>query len=174
MKVTSTGIIDGRIADEYGAKGKDFSPGGMASRSIPFTIHDSPAGTVAYAVIFDDDDAVTACGFTWIHWLLSDLEKTDVKADASRTDKTLIQGITSWHSCAGDLSKQEATAYGGPAPPNFEHRYTLKVYALDRKLGLKNGFMLNELKRAMDDHILAKAQIIGTYSPKTAHSGRGG
>lgn len=164
MRIESKGIVGGRIADKYGAKGKDFTPGGMSSLSIPFTIHDSPEGTVAYAVIFDDDDAVTACGFTWVHWLISDLEKTVVEEDASRKDKSLIQGVTSWHSCAGGLTKKEAAAYGGPAPPNGEHRYTLKVYALDRKLGLKNGFLLNELKRAMDGRVLARAQIIGAYS----------
>jgi len=162
MKVNSTGIINGRISDEYGQKGTQFT-NGMPSYSLPFTISDSPVGTKSYAVIFDDDDAVTACGFTWVHWLISDLKKTEVGPNESLNSDDFKQGVNSWNSCAADLTREQASIYGGPAPPNGKHLYTLKVFALDCELGLDNGFRLNELKRKMDGHVIAHAKIIGSY-----------
>lgn len=53
----------------------------------------------------------------------------------------------------GDLSK----TYIGPCPPDKDHLYTLTVYALDKELDLKEGFFLNELRHAMNGHILAQA-----------------
>ncbi len=166
MRVVSKGIVDGRILDKYGSKGDHFSPGGMPSFSLPFEIIDPPKGTVSFAVILDDYDAVPVSGFTWIHWLVTDLNRVSLEENESVTSKDIIQGMNSWHSCASDLSKEEATGYGGPSPPNGEHIYTLKVFALDLETGLKNGFMLNELMKAMDGHIIDHAQITGAYSPR--------
>lgn len=165
MKITSKGIVDGRIMDKFGAKGTQFTPNGMSSYSLPVEILDPPKGTVSFALIFDDHDAVPVCGFTWIHWLVADMKRTTLEENESANSKDLIQGVNSYHSCASDLSVEEATGYGGPAPPNEEHTYTLKVFALDRELGLKKGFMLNDLMSAMDGHILAHAKVKGTYSP---------
>ena len=53
MKVTSKGIIDGKILDKYGSKGQDFVVD-MPSLSIPFSIEDAPEGTKSFAVVFDD------------------------------------------------------------------------------------------------------------------------
>ena len=44
MKVTSTGIIDGIIADEYGAKGTQFNENEMPLYSLPLKIEDAPQG----------------------------------------------------------------------------------------------------------------------------------
>ena len=48
-------------------------------------------------------------------------------------------------------------------PPNKEHNYDLRVYALDIKLSLKNGFYLNQMYDEMKGHILANAVIEGCY-----------
>jgi Raf kinase inhibitor-like YbhB/YbcL family protein len=54
--------------------------------------------------------------------------------------------------------------YGGPCPPPGEpHRYYFKLYALDVNLALKPRATKQELLRAMDGHILAEAQLMGTY-----------
>lgn len=166
MRIESKGIKDGKISDRFGAKGEQFTPGGMPSYSLPIEILDPPKGTAAFALIFDDHDAVPVCGFTWIHWLVADIKRTVLEENESVTAKDLIQGVNSFHSCASDLSEEEASAYGGPAPPNGEHTYTLKVFALDKELGLKNGFLLNDLMKAMDGHVITHAKIKGTYSPR--------
>ena len=49
--------------------------------------------------------------------------------------------------------------YCGPQPPDKTHLYTLAVYALDSKLDLPEGYYLNEFRRAIDGHVLAKATL---------------
>ena len=51
------------------------------------------------------------------------------------------------------------TGYVGPQPPDATHDYTLTVYALDQELDLKEGYWLNEFRRAAKVHILAQAQL---------------
>ena len=165
MKVSSSAIVDGRIQDRYGVKG-DVFVNGMPGLSMPFEISDAPEGTESFAVIFDDYDAVPVCGFCWVHWTISDLRKTSVKEDESHNGPDFTEGCNSWHSVAGENTIEQATGYGGPAPPNCEHRYTFKIYALDTVLDLKRGFRLNELYFAMQGHVLAHAKMVGLYAPK--------
>ena len=56
------------------------------------------------------------------------------------------------------------TDYHGPCPPDGEHRYFFKLYALDTKLGLTKGVSKKEVEEAMVGHVLAKAELIGRYS----------
>ena len=165
MQVSSSAIENGVIADRYGSKGAQFRDG-MPSLSIPFEVIGAPEGTRSFAVVFDDYDAVPVCGFDWIHWLVCDLKRPSVAEGESGKSKDFTEGCNSWHSVADELTVSQATGYGGPAPPDREHRYTLKVYALDSELGLPRGFMMNDLYFAMRGHVLAHATLIGKYSPK--------
>ena len=165
MKVTSSAVVDGWIQDKYGCKGDNFV-NNMPGLSIPFEIEGAPEGTKSFAVILDDYDAVSAAGFLWVHWLICDLKKTEVAEGATRTGAGFTEGSNSWFSVLGGLTREQATGYGGPAPPDREHRYTLKVYALDTVLDLKRGFRLNELYFAMQGHVLAHAKLIGLYAPE--------
>jgi Raf kinase inhibitor-like YbhB/YbcL family protein len=54
------------------------------------------------------------------------------------------------------------TGYGGPCPPIGRHRYFHKLYALDITLDLK-GAPKSQVERAMQGHVLANAELIGTY-----------
>lgn len=164
MKVTSKAIVDGVIPDKYGCKG-DIFVNGMPGLSLPFDIEGAPEGTQSYAVILDDYDAVPVCGFNWLHWTISDLRRTSVAEGESHNGPDFTEGCNSWHSVASENTVEQATGYGGPAPPDKEHRYTLKVYALDTVLDLKPGFRLNELYFAMQGHVLAHAKLIGRYAP---------
>ena len=165
MKVTSSAVVDGWIQDKYGCKGDNFV-NNMPGLSIPFEIEGAPEGTKSFAVIFDDYDAVPVCGFDWLHWTIADLRRTSVAEGESHNDPDFTEGCNSWHSVAGENTIEQATGYGGPAPPDREHRYTLKVYALDTVLDLKRGFRLNELYFAMQGHVLAHAKLIGLYAPE--------
>ena len=164
MQVHTPAIENGVFHDRFGKRGSDFSPNGMPSRSIPFSISDAPAGTQSYAVVLDDKDAVTAAGFVWIHWLIADLTATSVPENDSIAAQGYTQGANSWASVLGELSIAEASAYGGMVPPNYPHRYDLTVYALDTQLNLPQGFRYNDLHYAMQGHILATASVTGTYS----------
>ena len=163
MKVTSTGIENGFWADRFGKFGSDLSAKGKNVRSVPLSISDAPAGTVSFAVVLDDKDAIPVCGFNWIHWTLCNLTQAEVAEDASRNSPDFIQGSTSFHSAAGDETRAEASCYGGMAPPDADHEYTLTVYALDCTLDLTEGFYLNEMLRAMRGHVLAHARVSAMY-----------
>ena len=167
MKIKSPGIEDGRFLDRYGSKG-DVTVNGMPGLSIPFSIKDAPANTKSFAAVLDDYDAIPVCGFNWIHWTLCNLHRDTVSEGESHNDPDFVEGCNSWHSIADELSVEEATGYGGMAPPNCEHRYTLKVFALDCDLDLERGFMLNDLIFAMEGHVLDFAVLTGTYSPADA------
>ena len=60
------------------------------------------------------------------------------------------------------LNDFKKTGYGGPCPPTGRHRYFHKLYALDIMLDLK-GATKSQMERAMRDHVLANAELIGTY-----------
>ncbi len=164
MKVKCNGIVNGYLEDKYGAK-SNVSKNGMPGVSIPLEISDAPEGTVSYAIVMDDYDAVPPCGFNWIHWLVCDLKRTVLKEGESGNSTDFTEGCNSWHSAMEQNTIEEATGYGGPAPPDKMHRYTITVYALDKELGLKKGFMMNDLYFAMMGHILDKETIIGMYEP---------
>src|SRR6516225_6993214 len=51
---------------------------------------------------------------------------------------------------------------GGPCPPIGRHRYFHKLYALDITLDLK-GATKAQIEPAMQGHIVANAELIGTY-----------
>lgn len=163
MIVTSSAIKNGVFEDKYGKRGTEFSPNGMPTYSIPFEIKDAPEGTKSFAVVLEDKDAITASGFVWIHWLIANLERTSVAENESQSATDYVQGANSWASVLGKFDLDEASAYGGMAPPNCLHRYELIVYALDSKLDLKPGFRFNDLHFAMQGHILAQAVVMGTY-----------
>ena len=55
--------------------------------------------------------------------------------------------------------------YGGPAPPDKEHTYIFKLYALDKKLELKKGSTKKELEEAIKDHIIEETKLEGTFAP---------
>jgi Raf kinase inhibitor-like protein, YbhB/YbcL family len=166
MKVTSKGIENGRICDRFGSRGEQFTPGGMPSYSIPFEIQDVPEGTKSFALIFEDLDAVPVCGFSWIHWIAANIKEAVVPENISISDRSMVQGVNSYHSCASDMSVEEATGYGGPAPPDGPHMYDLRVFALDAELDLVRGFRLNEMMKKMRGHVLAHARVSAEYSPR--------
>ena len=163
MKITTSAIKNGAFEDKYGKRGSQFSPHGMPTYSIPFEISEAPAGTKSFAVVLEDKDAITASGFVWIHWLIANLERTSISENDNQSATDYIQGANSWASVLGNFDIQEASAYGGMAPPNCLHRYELIVYALDTKLDLKQGFRFNDLHFAMQGHILDQAVVMGTY-----------
>ena len=55
------------------------------------------------------------------------------------------------------------TGYGGPCPPIGRHRYFFKLYALDAVLPDLRQPTKAQLVDAMQGHVLAEAQVMGTY-----------
>jgi Raf kinase inhibitor-like YbhB/YbcL family protein len=98
---------------------------------------------------------------TWVHWVLFNIPATITQLPASVSADQLPadtrEGTNDW----------KRTGYGGPCPPIGRHRYFFKLFALDTELQLDQPTKAS-LERAMDGHILAKAELMGTYEKKTA------
>lgn len=165
MKITSTGIENGYYKPIYGGNGDLINENGMPTYSIPFTIHEAPADTVSFAAIFYDLDAYEVTkGFPWIHWTLANLMTSDVLENSSQQASDFVQGVNTWHSPMTDHQSAELSAhYGGMTPPNRDHTYTLKVYALDTTLALTDGFYLNQLTDAIKGHVLDSSILEAQY-----------
>jgi Raf kinase inhibitor-like YbhB/YbcL family protein len=81
-----------------------------------------------------------------------------------------VQGIndyTGWFASDADM-RGEYLGYDGPCPPwndALVHRYHFRLYALDvEHLKLADGFTVSELRAAMDGHVLAEAELMGSYT----------
>jgi Raf kinase inhibitor-like YbhB/YbcL family protein len=140
--LTSTAFATGEtIPARYTCDGDDAIP--------PLAWSGAPAGTRAFALIMDDPDAP---GGTYVHWVLFNLPATATALPQSESSG--VQGTTN----------SGRTGYGGPCPPPGKpHRYFFKLYALDGPLSLRSGVTKAEVERAMQGHILAAAQLMGTY-----------
>lgn len=165
MKVTSTGIIDGKIDKKYGKYGQQFNESGVPTYSLPFTIEEAPMGTMTFAIVLEDKDAFPICGgFSWIHWTAANIRRSVIEENESQTAKDFNQGLNSWISLqGGQQSKELSRFYGGMAPPDAPHLYELHVYALDVVLDIEDGFLMNELYHKMEGHILQTYTLKGYY-----------
>jgi Raf kinase inhibitor-like YbhB/YbcL family protein len=151
FELTSSAFAAGEaIPRRYTCDGDDISP--------PLAWGDPPAGTQGFALISDDPDAPVGI---WVHWVLFNLP-ADARAlpEAVPADADLADG-----SRHGNSSWRRP-GYGGPCPPSGTHRYFFKLYALDTVLDLKAGSSKEELLKAMEGHILAETELMGTYSRK--------
>jgi len=124
--------------------------------SIPLSWSDPPEGTKSLALIADDPDAPAG---VWVHWVLYDLpsEMREI-SEAVPREVTLERGGKQGKNDFGKIG------YGGPCPPRGPvHRYFFKMYALDRMTGLQPRATKKQLIDAMKGHILAEAELVGTY-----------
>ncbi|MGL5123228.1 MAG: YbhB/YbcL family Raf kinase inhibitor-like protein [Fusobacteriaceae bacterium] len=161
--LTSEGLEKGYFKDKYGKHGTEFV-NGMPSLSIPFEWKDAPKGTKSFALVMEDYDAIPVVGFSWIHWVtLIPGTYNSLVENASQNDKKLVQGVNSWLSPLGNLDKETASHFGGAAPPDADHTYTVKIYALSKEINLKEGFYLNELYKEMEGKILGETILKGNY-----------
>lgn len=111
-----------------------------------------PAGTQSLALIMDDPDAP---GGTWTHWILFNLPpQTQTLSPAQAVPAGSLNGKNSWGKAG----------YGGPCPPFGTHHYYFKLYALDAALDPAEGATRTELLARMDGHVLAVAELMGTYA----------
>jgi len=109
-----------------------------------------PAGAKSLVLIMDDPDSPSG---TWLHWLVWNIDPATTEIPENSVPAGAVQGATSF----GDIG------YGGPCPHSGEHRYFFRLYALDFGLDLPAGTERPDLERAIAGHILAQAELMGTY-----------
>lgn len=166
FKVYSDAFVDGKIASKYGKLSDDLQEG-IPQLSFPITWEGAPEGTKSYALIFIDYDNAIGEQIIWLHWLAANIpaSATGLSEDASRTDKTFIQGKTTFAIDLG-VDNPIANRYGGPAPEDRPHEYTLELLALSDVLDLKDGYYYNEFQAASRDKVLGVAVLRGVYPNK--------
>lgn len=171
MVVTSAAINSkGFLSDKYGYNDKtQLDTKGMPVTSFPFEIKNAPKGTKSYAVFLEDKDAFPVSkGFSWVHWVAANITTIKVAENASKNKPNFVQGMNSWwSSLGGSRDAKEVSCYGGPAPYDGKvHTYEMHVYALDKTLNLKNGFLMNEMFKQMEGHILDEYTLKFKYQLK--------
>ncbi len=143
IQITSTVFTEGgKIPSLYSCDDQNVSP--------PLAWTGVPTNTVSLVLIMDDPDAPSG---TWVHWVLFNLPSnlTSLEQGKSGGGK---DGMN-------DFGKLD---YGGPCPPRgSNHRYLIKLYALDSILDLKAGATKAQVESAMKGHILAQGQLMGRY-----------
>jgi len=138
----------GKIPTKFTCDGTDVSP------ELIWTAE--PPGTQSFTLIADDPDAPVG---TWTHWVFFNLpaHTTALPEGVTKVDEVPSGG----RQGRNDFRK---IGYGGPCPPPGKpHRYFFKLYALDKMLDLKPGARKEDVEHAMQGHILAKAELMGTY-----------
>lgn len=150
LRLSSPAFDDGdRIPEAYGYTERNVNP--------PLTIAGVPAAAESLALIVDDPDAREPAGKVWDHWLVWDVPPDiaeipeDWSADAA--------GATEGQNDFGEHG------YGGPNPPDREHTYQFRLYAVDTTVGLSASADKGDLQDAMTGHVVADATLEGTYAP---------
>lgn len=128
-------------------------------RSPPLEISGVPDGTRSLVLIVDDPDAPDPAEprMVYVHWIVYDLPP-----DA----RSLAEGVgkrAGAHGGRDGLNDWARTGYGGPCPPVGRHRYFHKLYALDTILGDRGALRKDALLAAMQGHVIASAELVGTY-----------
>lgn len=153
MQLTSPAFEHGTEMDRrFTCEGIDVSP--------PLAWTDAPPGTRSFALLVEDPDAPDpdAPQRIWVHWLVFDIPSSvaQLPEDAGSSEGLPAgarMGMNDWRRAS----------YGGPCPPIGRHRYYHRLYALDvERLDLAHPTKA-QLFEAMRSHVLATAELVGTY-----------
>jgi len=119
-----------------------------------------PAGTVSFTLIMHDPDvALQRHTEDFLHWLAFNIPgDTRSLPEGVPNEATLPDGTI-------QVKNRNVVGYRGPgAPPAGPlHHYVFELYALDTKLELGPDATREEVVKAMDGHVLAKASLVGRH-----------
>ncbi len=141
-----------------------FDPGGeipprhalcpdQENLSPPLSWSNLPPATASLALVCVD----STVGF--VHWTMYNIPPTATGLaegipPLSELEDGSLQGPTDY----GEVG------YGGPCPPTGDtHEYVFTLYALDAMLDLPAGAAADSVLQATEGHVLAQAQVSGSY-----------
>ncbi len=118
--------------------------------SFPFQIEDIPKGAESFVLIFEDVDATPKA---WTHWMVFNIPAVTQRFEEAQIPAGGVEGLANNHSFG----------YEGPCPRYFQgtHHYWLRIYALDTMLDLPAASEREDVEKAMQEHVLAKAELLG-------------
>jgi Raf kinase inhibitor-like YbhB/YbcL family protein len=138
---------NGSIPAKYTCDGAGVNP--------PLHITGVPPGSRELALIVYDPDvpkSIRADG-RYSHWVLWKLPPGTSTIEEHRS---------------GGISEGGQAGYIPPCPPNGEHRYIFQLFALDKSLGDAKIFLEQDLRRAMQGHIVEQTELVGRYTSRTS------
>jgi Raf kinase inhibitor-like YbhB/YbcL family protein len=138
-----------KIPKKYTCEGEGINPS--------FQIIDIPNSAISLVLLSWDPDVPLEAGTNgnWDHWIVFNISTDNVIIDEG-VEPEGIHGITT----------SKTHKYVPPCPPDREHRYFFKIYALDTLLTLSELATRADVEKAMKKHIIDEAQIMGTYCKK--------
>jgi len=139
--VSSAFVNNALIPKRYTCDGDNINP--------PLMFKNIPFGTISLSLTVSDPDAPNG---RWSHWVVYNIPTITKEIDEDSTPGA--EGVN-------DFGKD---AYGGPCPPPRKaHHYMFQAYALDEILIISNKPTIIDIEKAVKNHILAQAQLVGTY-----------
>ena len=148
FSISSPNFLDGEdIPAKFTCDGEDISPA--------LDITGTPPNSSSLVLIVDDPDApVGTANPGWVHWVVINIPTSVniIKEGEKPTEATELQ------------NDFQHVSYGGPCPPNGQHRYQFSLYALDIELDLAQTATKADVEASMDGHILAQIQLVGLYT----------
>jgi Raf kinase inhibitor-like YbhB/YbcL family protein len=151
MEIRSSAFANGeKIPRVYTCEGRDVSP--------PLTFADVPGGCQSLALVVDDPDSPDprAPRRIWTHWLIYNLPPH--VHDLPEGAAAALPGET-----RVGTNDSASMGWSGPCPPIGRHRYIFRLYALDVVLPDLGPCRKPVLEKAMQGHVLAEAELVGTY-----------
>jgi Raf kinase inhibitor-like YbhB/YbcL family protein len=123
-------------------------------------------GARAYAVVLEDPDAPKATPF--VHWLIWNIPSTEISLSEGLA---MTPKLSDPPGAIQGRNDNGGTGYYGPHPPagSGVHHYHFQIFALDGPLALAPGASLADLTAALQGHVLADGELVGTFEAPTGH-----
>lgn len=149
MRITSPAFQhNGKMPDRFGGANENVNP--------PLKFEEVPENAGTLALVMDDPDAEPVVGHPFDHWILYNIPSNVSMIGEDSVPSEALQG----ENDAGQ------NRYYGPKPPDQEHTYVFKLYALDEELELEEGASKKDLEQAMEGHVIEEAALKGNFPPE--------
>lgn len=162
MQLTSSAFQRNEpIPVRFSGEGSDVSP--------PLEWSYVPDGTRSFAILCEDPDAPVRPGkeHPFAHWLIYNIPAriSSLPEGIPHRDVLLLPVLaTQGRNSFGKIG------YNGPMPPagHGMHRYHFKLFALSSSIPLAAGMRREAFLLALQGHVLATAELVGTYERAAA------
>lgn len=143
MEIISPMFKNGEtIPKKYTCEGPNISP--------PLNFTDVPSDAQSLVLMVEDPDAEAK---PWVHWLVF-----NIPSDAKGFEENSIAEGSTQGLCNGNTF-----GYEGPCPPDNEHEYLFKLYALNAVLNIPEATDRKGVLREIEGHVIAEAKLTGKY-----------
>ncbi len=138
---------EGEIPERFTCDGQNINP--------PLRIQGIPEGAKSLILIMDDPDvpAHVRADQMFDHWLVWNIPPSTTFIEEGKEPQGVIGKNTSG-----------SRGYVGPCPPDREHRYYFRLYALSEELDLPPTASKKDVEIAMQGKVLARAELMGRYN----------